>query len=187
MSSCDHIARNALGCATCLQGEVARLTREFEEWRKIALDYKTVGDAAERRAESERARAEAADRAYEDLDRMWSEACEVAAKHCPVEVGESHIRQGIPRLAARAERAEAELARVRASRDGARDAASMNLDERDEARQALAASQARERVLREALERIADWEFSYADSNGNCECAIAASAALNPPEEGKTS
>lgn len=29
-------------------------------------------------------------------------ACEIAAKHCPVEWGESHIRDGIPRLAKKA-------------------------------------------------------------------------------------
>lgn len=34
-----------------------------------------------------------------DTERLWTEACAIARIHCPVSVGESHIRQGIPRLA----------------------------------------------------------------------------------------
>ena len=41
-----------------------------------------------------------------DVDRMWSEACAIARVHCPVGDGESHIQQGIPALAKRAEAAE---------------------------------------------------------------------------------
>lgn len=37
----------------------------------------------------------------QDVARLWSEACVLARVHCPVEVGESHIHQGIPRLAAK--------------------------------------------------------------------------------------
>lgn len=36
-----------------------------------------------------------------DVERRWSEACEIARAHCPVSDGESHTRDGIPRLAAR--------------------------------------------------------------------------------------
>jgi hypothetical protein len=37
-----------------------------------------------------------------DVERRWSEACEIARANCPVSDGESHIRNGIPRLAAKA-------------------------------------------------------------------------------------
>ena len=36
------------------------------------------------------------------VERQWSEACEIARAHCPVGDGESYIRNGIPRLAAKA-------------------------------------------------------------------------------------
>jgi hypothetical protein len=43
-----------------------------------------------------------------DLKKMWSEACEIARTHCPVDVGRSHLKDGIPKLAKRAADAEAE-------------------------------------------------------------------------------
>ena len=39
-------------------------------------------------------------------ERLWSQACDIARTHCPVDVGLSHIRDGIPMLAKRAEAAE---------------------------------------------------------------------------------
>jgi hypothetical protein len=47
-------------------------------------------------------------------EQYWAEACELAAEHCPVELGESHIRQGIPRLAEKLTQAQRE---VRALKD----------------------------------------------------------------------
>jgi len=51
-------------------------------------------------------------RRLQDVERLWCEACEVARTHCPVGIGESHIRQGIPRLAQRIAALTADLARV---------------------------------------------------------------------------
>jgi hypothetical protein len=51
---------------------------------------------------------EADQRRLADLEQLWSEACAVAKTHCPCDVGRSHFTQGIPRLFARAERANAE-------------------------------------------------------------------------------
>jgi hypothetical protein len=39
-------------------------------------------------------------------EERWSEACAIARVHCPAGVGESHVRQGIPALAARCHKAE---------------------------------------------------------------------------------
>ena len=44
-----------------------------------------------------------------EVERMWSDACAIARIHCPVNVGESHIREGIPRLAKRVTTLAAEL------------------------------------------------------------------------------
>lgn len=44
-----------------------------------------------------------------DTEKRWSQACEIAAAHCPVGDGESHVRQGIPRLAAEVQRLRADL------------------------------------------------------------------------------
>lgn len=52
-------------------------------------------------------------RLLHDLTRMWSDACEVARKYCPVEVGRDHLKDGIPRLAKRAAEAEAERDKLR--------------------------------------------------------------------------
>jgi len=38
-------------------------------------------------------------RRLQDVERRWSEACELASTHCPVSSGRSHIREGIPALA----------------------------------------------------------------------------------------
>ncbi len=35
------------------------------------------------------------------IESLWTSACEIARTHCPVEVGRSHIHDGIPRLAAK--------------------------------------------------------------------------------------
>lgn len=51
---------------------------------------------------------EADQRRLADLEQLWAEACAVARAHCPCDVGRSHFTQGIPRLAARAERMERE-------------------------------------------------------------------------------
>lgn len=40
------------------------------------------------------------------VSRLWNEACNIARQHCPVDIGKSHIREGIPRLAARANHQE---------------------------------------------------------------------------------
>jgi hypothetical protein len=40
------------------------------------------------------------------VERLWSQACEIARAHCPVSDGLSHIREGIPALAKRALDAE---------------------------------------------------------------------------------
>ena len=42
----------------------------------------------------------------QEVERLWSQACQIARVHCPVEVGRSHIRDGIPALAERAKSAE---------------------------------------------------------------------------------
>jgi len=47
-----------------------------------------------------------------DVQKRWLDACELARIHCPVEDGESHIRQGIPRLAERTKKAEADTRRL---------------------------------------------------------------------------
>ena len=47
-----------------------------------------------------------------DTERRWTEACALARVHCPVGDGESHIRQGIPRQAARIRELEQRLERV---------------------------------------------------------------------------
>lgn len=43
-----------------------------------------------------------------DIERLWTDACAIARVHCPVSVGRSHIRDGIPALAKRAARLQAE-------------------------------------------------------------------------------
>lgn len=42
----------------------------------------------------------------QNVERLWSQACDIARRHCPVDVGRSHIRDGIPAMAKRAESAE---------------------------------------------------------------------------------
>jgi hypothetical protein len=42
----------------------------------------------------------------QDTERLWRQSCEIARAHCPVSDGLSHIRDGIPALAKRAESAE---------------------------------------------------------------------------------
>lgn len=49
-----------------------------------------------------------------DLERLWTEACEIAKTHCPCDVGRSYITHGIPRLAARAAGLERALEAARA-------------------------------------------------------------------------
>lgn len=44
------------------------------------------------------------------INKNWLEACEIARQYCPVEVGESHIRDGIPRLAKKLEALESLVA-----------------------------------------------------------------------------
>jgi cell division protein FtsB len=56
-----------------------------------------------------------------DLKKMWSEACEIARTHCPVDVGRSHLKDGIPKLAKRAADAEAERDKLRAQIDTYKD------------------------------------------------------------------
>jgi hypothetical protein len=43
-----------------------------------------------------------------DKERRWSDACALAHQHCPVDAGQSYIRDGIPRLAATVVRLTAE-------------------------------------------------------------------------------
>jgi hypothetical protein len=47
-------------------------------------------------------------RLLDDLTKLWHDACEVAREYCPVDVGRSHLKDGIPKLAKRAADAEAE-------------------------------------------------------------------------------
>jgi hypothetical protein len=49
----------------------------------------------------------------QDTERLWSQACDIARAHCPVDIGLSHVRDGIPALAKRAEAAAAALHAVR--------------------------------------------------------------------------
>ena len=51
---------------------------------------------------------------YEYLKGDWNNACELAKEHCPCPLGTSHITDGIPRLAERARRLEAEVERLKA-------------------------------------------------------------------------
>jgi hypothetical protein len=44
----------------------------------------------------------------QDVARSWVKACELASVHCPVSSGESHVRSGIPKLAARCAQLECE-------------------------------------------------------------------------------
>jgi len=44
-----------------------------------------------------------------DTEKRWVEACAIARTHCPGGDGESHVRQGIPRLAAEVQRLWADL------------------------------------------------------------------------------
>lgn len=46
-----------------------------------------------------------------DVERRWRKACEIARAHCPVGDGESHIYQGIPRLAAKLAALTAQITR----------------------------------------------------------------------------
>jgi hypothetical protein len=41
-------------------------------------------------------------RRLQEKEQRYLTACDIAAKHCPVNSGESHIRDGIPRLAKKA-------------------------------------------------------------------------------------
>ena len=61
-------------------------------------------------------------------ERMWGQACDIARAHCPVDTGLSHIRDGIPKLAKRAEAAEAKCAAMSRVVDDAR-ALSLAIDE----------------------------------------------------------
>lgn len=56
---------------------------------------------------------EKAERTRDDLGVMWRLACDIARKHCPVEWVESHIEQGIPRLAADRDRLAGENVKLR--------------------------------------------------------------------------
>jgi hypothetical protein len=47
------------------------------------------------------------------VQQRWTDACELARQYCPVDSGESHIKDGIPKLAARAERAEEQRDRAK--------------------------------------------------------------------------
>lgn len=42
----------------------------------------------------------------QNIEHQWSQACDIARAHCPVDIGLSHVRDGIPALAKRAESAE---------------------------------------------------------------------------------
>jgi len=47
-----------------------------------------------------------------DTEKLWIQACDIARTHCPVSVGESHIRTGIPRLAKRVKELEEKLSMI---------------------------------------------------------------------------
>ncbi|MFH0899068.1 MAG: hypothetical protein V2A73_00420 [Pseudomonadota bacterium] len=47
-----------------------------------------------------------------EAQQRWAEACDIARRYCPVDSGESHIRQGIPRLALERAEAVAKLVQV---------------------------------------------------------------------------
>jgi hypothetical protein len=118
----------ATGCSALLALDKMRARAEIAERERDVWARMIDGDRAERdaaRAEVtsiadvlkleiptgyDRCAAITADvRRLLEVEQRWTQACEIAREHCPVDVGESHIRQGIPALAKRHAAARAEI------------------------------------------------------------------------------
>ena len=126
-------------CIICLTAENARLRGEVEalmssDMNERPADFRATicrvdGHPCEGQGTDTDCNACTAElRRLQDVERLWCEACEVARTHCPVGIGESHIRQGIPRLAQRIAALTADLARVTVERDALLTAAQATID-----------------------------------------------------------
>lgn len=98
-----------------LKAEVERLTAKAQMDGEIALSKSVIDevitDEKIEKLEAEVARVKSN---YEYLSRDWSAACELVKEHCPCPIGTNHITVGIPLLAERARRAEAEVEQLKA-------------------------------------------------------------------------
>jgi hypothetical protein len=83
-----------------------------------------------------------------DVQKLWVAACKLVRVHCPVEAGESHIQQGIPRLAKRVGAAEADAKQLRAEAAEANEALKKTWAVADNFKNWYEAEQATSKALR---------------------------------------
>jgi len=98
-----------------LKAEVERLTAKAQMDGEVALSNSVIDEViADEKIEKLEAEVARVKSNYEYLSRDWNKACELVKEHCPCPIGTNHITVGIPLLAERARRAEAEVERLKA-------------------------------------------------------------------------
>lgn len=90
-----------------------RLSEEMalEEDKRVLAD---IEETLKMKLDPTRPPTESEIKYWDDILKLWNNACDVARKYCPIGEGRSHIDQGIPLMARRLENALKENVRLKA-------------------------------------------------------------------------